>query len=110
LNYETKKTQIMEVKIQAIHFDADNKLKEFINERVGKLAQFFDNIIATEVYLKLDKAESHENKIVEIKVFIPGRDLFASKQFSSFEEAVDETVDALRRQIQKHKEKLMAKH
>lgn len=100
----------MNVKIQSIHFDADAKLVEFIEERLGKLEQYFDNIISSEVYLKVDKAERKDNKIVEIKVAIPGKDLFASKQYSSFEEATDEAVDALRRQVIKAKEKMTAKH
>lgn len=100
----------MEVQIQAIHFDADDKLVDFVEDRVGRLSQYYDHIIGTEVKLKIDKAESHENKIAEIKVAIPGKDLFASKQCSSFEEAADEAVGALRKQIKKHKEKLMAKH
>ena len=100
----------MEVQIQAIHFDADDKLVEFIEEKVGRLSQFYDHIIGSEVKLKVDKAGSHENKITEIKLAIPGKDLFASKQCDSFEAATDEAVEALRRQIKKHKEKLMAKH
>ena len=100
----------MEVRIQSIHFDADDKLVDFIEEKVGRLSQYYDSIIRTEVFLKLDKAESHENKIAEIKLAIPGKDLFASKQCNSFEEATDEVVEALKKQIKKHKEKRMAKH
>lgn len=100
----------MNVEIQAIQFDADEKLVKFIEGRVNKLMQYFDNIVGSEVFLKLDKSDSRENKIVEIKLAIPGKDLFASKQSSSFEEATDVVVEALRKQVMKHKEKLMAKH
>ena len=100
----------MDIKVHAIHFTADEKLEEFVQARLSKLEQFFDNIVRTEVYLKVDKAETKENKIVEIKMGIPGKELFASKQADSFEVAVDETVEAIRRQVMKHKEKLMAKH
>ncbi len=100
----------MDIKIQAIHFDADAALVDFIEEKINKLNQFFDHIIGAEVYLKVDKAESHDNKIVEIKILIPGKDLFASKQCGSFEESVDECVGALKKQVIKHKEKLTAKH
>lgn len=100
----------MDIQIQAIHFDADNKLMVFIEEKVERLSQYFDNIIGAEVKLKVEKAGSHENKVIEIKIAIPGKDLFASKQCNSFEESADEAVEALRRQIKKHKEKLMAKH
>ena len=70
---------------------------------------FFDNIIDAEVYLKIDRANTNDNKIAEIKLNIPGRDLFAKKQCKSFEEATDETVEALRRQIKRHKGKFYVK-
>lgn len=94
------------VKISAVHFDADKKLIEFIQERVNKLTQYYDKIIDSEVILKLENTSSSENKIVEIKLMIPGNDAFAKKQCKSFEEATDVAVEALRRQLKKHKEKL----
>lgn len=96
----------MTVKIQSVHFDADKKLLDFVQERVDKLTTFYDGIINSEVVLKLDKSESTENKIAEIKLHISGNDLFAKKQCKSFEEAVDTSIDALKTQVKKHKEKL----
>ncbi len=100
----------MDIQIQAIHFDADEKLVDFVEDKVERLSQYYDNIIGAEVKLKVEKAGSYENKVIEIKIAIPGKDLFASKQCNSFEESADEAVEALRRQIKKHKEKLTAKH
>ena len=94
----------MEIKVQSIHFDADQKLVTFIEEKVSKLTQYYDKIIGGEVFLKLESAD-RENKVAEIKLMIPGKDLFAKKQCKSFEEATDEAVEALRRQINKHKSK-----
>lgn len=96
----------MATKVHSIHFDADAKLLDFIEVKVGKLDQFFDNIIGSEVYLKVDNDDSKENKVAEIKVMIPGKELFAKKQCKSFEEATDLAVDALKRQIKKHKGKI----
>jgi len=96
----------MDLKLETVHFDADKKLLNFVNEKVAKLNQFFDHIIGGEVYLKLDKSSEKENKVAEIKIFVPGKELFAKKQCKSFEEATDLCVDALKRQVKKHKEKL----
>ena len=96
----------MTVKIQSIHFDADKKLLDFISERMEKLKHFYDNIIRSEVFLKLDKSDSAENKIAEIRIHIPGQELFAKKQCKTFEEAIDVSIDALTRQVIKHKEKV----
>ena len=96
----------MNLKIQSVHFDADNKLLEFINEKIGKLNHFHDAIIGTEVILKLERSSSTDNKVAEIKLHIPGNDLFAKRQCTSFEEATDTALDALKKQLKKHKEKL----
>jgi putative sigma-54 modulation protein len=96
----------MKIKVQSIHFTADRKLLKFIEEKVDKLFQFYDSIIDSEVYLRLDKSDNDENKIAEIKINTPGKTLFAKEQCKTFEEATDVAVEALRRQITKHKEKL----
>ena len=95
----------MNIQIHSIHFDADAKLLSLINKRVEKLTHFFDAIIGCEVYLKVDKSDNAENKVVEIKVHIPGNDLFVKRQCASFEEATDECTEALKQQLKKRKEK-----
>ena len=96
----------MDLKIHSIKFDADQKLIQFIESKVAKLEKVFDNIIETEVFLRLDKSQNSENKLVEMKMSIPGNELFAKKQCKTFEEAADQSAEALRRQIKKHKEKV----
>lgn len=95
----------MKVKVQSIHFNADRKLLSFIEEKVDKLRQFYEDIIDSEVFLRLDKSNDLQNKIAEIRVNTPGKTLFAKEQCKSFEEATDNAVEALRRQITKYKEK-----
>jgi putative sigma-54 modulation protein len=99
----------MDIKIQSVNFDADKELVLFVEERVEKLQQYFDNIIGVESFLKVEKSDSFENKTAEIKVLLPGKEIFAKKNAKSFEEAVDEVVEALRRQLVKYKEKLYSK-
>ena len=96
----------MQVKIHSIHFDADSKLIEFVEQRVDRLNQFFDNIVSAEVYLRLDKDGSRENKVAELKVLLPGKELFAKKQSASFEAAMDDSVEAVKKQVIKYKGKL----
>jgi putative sigma-54 modulation protein len=95
----------MQVQVQSIHFDADVKLVSFIEEKISKLTTFHDRIIKGEVFLRIDKSDVNENKVAEIRLIIPGKELFARKQCKSFEEATDVAVDALRKQIDKHKTK-----
>ena len=96
----------MKVRVQSIHFTADSKLLDFIQRKADKLDQFFDQIISAEVYLKLENTEDEENKISEIKLLIPGNELFAKEQCKTFEEATDKAVESLRKQMERRKEKI----
>jgi putative sigma-54 modulation protein len=96
----------MDIKIHSIRFDADDKLLDFIKSKVVKLIQYYDDIIGAEIFLRLDRSQDLENKVVEIRLSLPGNELFAKKQSKTFEESTDLSVEALRRQIMKHKTKL----
>ena len=95
----------MEIQIHSVHFDADKKLLDFIKVKVKKLLQYRDDILAADIFLKLINVQDDHNKIVEIKLDIPRNPLFAKKQNKTFEEATDNVIDALRRQITKQKGK-----
>lgn len=97
----------MKVNVQSVHFDADKKLIDFVQDKVSKLGSHFDIAIKGDVVLKVDKSKEMLNKTAEIKVSIPGtKELFAKKQSKTFEEATDTAVEALRKQIVKHKDKI----
>ncbi|MDR2836199.1 MAG: ribosome-associated translation inhibitor RaiA [Bacteroidales bacterium] len=96
----------MEINVKSLHFDADKKLVEFINNKVGKLSQVADNIIEVDVVLKLEKSDVNENKIAEISVNIPKiTGIFAKRNAKTFEEAVDLSCEALKTQLKKEKGK-----
>ncbi len=95
----------MNIQIHSVRFDADKKLIDFVHQKLDKLTQFAEDIVNAEVYLRLDKDQERENKISEIKLELPGGPLFAKKQSKTFEEATDDTIDALKKQITKHKQK-----
>ena len=95
----------MNIQIQSINFVADKQLKDFVNNKIDKLVSINDRIINADVYLKVDKPESHDNKIVEIKLQSSDGGFFAKKQSNSFEESADLAFQALRKQIIKQKQK-----
>jgi len=95
----------MKVRIQSVHFTADGSLLQLIQDKVNKLVHFYDHIIGGDVTLKLDNATDTSNKIVQIKLAIPGNDLITRHQCKTFEEATDLCVEALTRQVKKHKER-----
>ena len=95
----------MNIAINAVKFKADPKLENYVIEKVGKLERLVDNATKCEVFLKVDKPESDNNKIAEISLNMPGQPLFNSKQADTFEQAVSECVDSMKVQIDKYKER-----
>jgi putative sigma-54 modulation protein len=96
----------VKMNVESVNFTADGKLVDFIQGKVNKLSQFFDPIIEAYVFLRVDNSHQTENKTVEIRLAIPGHDLFAKKTAKNFEAAADLATEALRRQAKKRKEKV----
>lgn len=94
----------MKLQVQSIHFDADVKLIDFIQRKVDKLETFYDRLVDGEVFLRINN-EGIENKTVEIKLNVPGTQLFATEKAKSFEAAADMATEALRNQLKKFKMK-----
>jgi putative sigma-54 modulation protein len=94
----------MKLQVHSIHFDADSKLINFIQRKIDKLETFYDRLVDGEVFLRLNN-EGIENKTVEIKLKVPGSQLFAKEQARSFEAATDLATEALRNQLKKYKTK-----
>jgi putative sigma-54 modulation protein len=95
----------MKLQVHSIHFNADQKLIDFIQKKVDKLETFYDRLTDGEVFLRLNN-EGIENKTVEIKLNVPGTQLFATEKARSFEAAADLASEALKIQLQKFKTKL----
>ena len=99
----------MNLHIQTVHFDADQKLVEHVKEKVSKLEQFHDRIIKVDVFLKLDNiVHNIKDKIAEIRVHVPKADFFVKATSKSFEASFDEAFEALVNQIKRKKEKQAA--
>ena len=95
----------MKVMINSVHFKADQKLEEFITEKVEKLCAKYSEVIGAEVTLKLNNIDTPDNKIADIRLVLRGDDLYASKQSKSFEESIDTCIDALKKQLEKYRGK-----
>ena len=95
----------MKVNVQSVNFHADQKLVNFIQQKLDKLENHFDNVIYADVYLKVQNTSEKENKISEILLSIPGDEIICKKKGRRFEVGVDECVSSLERQLQKRKKK-----
>lgn len=95
----------MQVQMNAVHFKADEKLLTFIQEKMNKLEQYSDRIIDAQVFLKLESHGQVKEKVAEISLKVPGDRLFAKGNNRTFEVAVDQAVEGLRRSLRKYKER-----
>ena len=99
----------MNVDIQSVHFDADSKLIEYVNQKLKKLNNFTDRIIRVNVFLKLDNVmHAVKDKIAEIRVHVPRHNFFVKSTSKSFEESFDDALDSMVTQIKKNKERKAA--
>ena len=95
----------MKITVQSPHFTVSYMLNKYVTDKVNKLATYNSRILRCEVCLKLDKSDTDLNKVCEIKVIAPEKNLFASTKGLTFEEAVNLTVNAIEKQITKRKTK-----
>lgn len=95
----------MEVSVNAVKFKPAEALMDFVDKKMKKVETLFPQAIKAEVTMKVDKDHDVNNKIAEVRIVIAGDDMFASKQCDTFEEAIDLCVDAIKKQIDKVKDK-----
>ncbi|WP_417146935.1 ribosome hibernation-promoting factor, HPF/YfiA family [Porphyromonas sp.] len=100
---QSQVSPMINVHIQSLQFDANEALQEFAKKKIDRLARFDDTISKAEVTLRLDKSNATQGKIAAIRLIVPGYDHYAEKGAASFEEAIDEAIDALKRQIDRAK-------
>ena len=96
----------MKVSVHAVNFTIDKKLTDFVQERMDKLEKYYDKVVSADVFLKVEKTSDKENKIVEVKINVPGDDFLVKKQCKTFEEAVELSAESLERMLLKRKEKI----
>ncbi len=97
---------MMKINIQSPGFTPTLQLINFVNNKINKLAGFYQEIIGGEVCLRLDSSASGENKICSIRLVIPGNDLLVSTRYRNFEHSITQAVETLKRQIKKRKKKI----
>ena len=93
----------MEIRVQSIKFNADQKLLDFIEKKFSRIEKFYDAVTGVDVALSL--LPDHENKNVKVQVHIPGNTLVVEKNAKTFEDAVVDCADILKEKLVKANEK-----
>jgi putative sigma-54 modulation protein len=97
----------MKIQFQSIHFTADQKLKDYMEQKLERLSKYNDQIMDVKVLMKLENSGQIKDKIVELIAGIPGETFVSSESSKTFESALDKSLDSLKRQIKRHKEKMI---
>ena len=96
----------MNVQIQSVKFDAGQQLLDFIQKKMDRLDRFVDDRAGdVEVTLRLDPDSEKGNKVVIVQLHVPGGDIRVEGRAFTFEEAVDNSMDIIKRQLEKAKAK-----
>ena len=98
----------MKVNVHAVNFTVDRKLVVFVQDRLDKLEKYYDRVVNSDVFFKVDNTGKKVNKIAEIKVNVPGDEFIVKKQCKTFEEAVELAADSMERLLMKRKQKIRA--
>ncbi|RXP63348.1 ribosome-associated translation inhibitor RaiA [Lutibacter sp. HS1-25] len=99
----------MKVNLQCVNFNVDKGLVEFVEKKLSALDKYYDKIVDAEVYLKVQQTSEKENKLIDVKLNVPGNDFVVKKQCKTFEEGILLAADSLKRQLAKKKEKVREK-
>ena len=99
----------MNVNIQSVHFNADDKLVDYVSRKLSKLSTFHDRILKVDVFLKLDNVvHTIKDKVAEIRIHVPRHEFFVKSSSKSFEESFDCAMESIVTQIKRKKQKLLA--
>lgn len=93
----------MDIIIQSLGFQESESLTDFIRKKVNTLKS--DTIVRAHVTLYMASAGNFNNQVCEVRLEVPGNDLFVKKGSVHFETAITECVEILHKQIKKNRDK-----
>lgn len=94
----------MKTTFTARHFEASEDLKQFSLDSVKKIEQFYDRILTCDIILEPVPDDGNPQQ-AELNVKVPQKLLNAKEQAPSYEQAINNVVDNIIRQLKKYKNK-----
>ncbi len=92
----------MNIQITGRHVEVTSAIKNYVDDKIGKVGVYFDNITSTKVILTVEK----DHQVAEAIVVVPGSEFVAKVYDKDLYAAIDKLKDKLARQLKKHKDKL----
>lgn len=92
----------MNIQITGRHVEVTEAIKSYVNDKIGKVGTYFDNITSAKVILEVEK----DNQVAEAIIIVPGSEFVAKADDKDLYVAIDKLENKLARQLKKHKDKL----
>jgi len=99
----------MDIIIQSLGFKAGDGLEDFIREKLDKFDREL-RIVRANVTLYIGSAANPDKCYCEIRLEVPGNDLFVKKNGDTFDKAIIDSVHTLQKNIHRSKEKQLDRH
>lgn len=97
----------MEIAIRGKNIELTESLKEYIDDKVGRLDRYFDSINGVDVTLTVERNRSIENtQRAEVTMRVNGTVIRAEEATVSMYSSIDIVVEKLERQLKKYKSKI----
>ena len=100
-----EKLNFMNINFQSLNYKADQKLIQFAEKRIDKLSQFYHQIIHVFIFTKVENNSNKINKLVELKIGVPGDDVIVKKKAKTFEVGINLVAETAERILKKLKQK-----
>lgn len=94
--------------VQPDGFKLDPQISTFINQKIVKLFKHYNKITEARFFLSYDNKKKENNRLVNVKISVPGKRFNSKRTSDKFEAAISLAVDSIKKQITKHKEKICA--
>ncbi len=99
----------MNVQIRPVDVSIKNGTKQFMSKKLAKLEQYYDRIIDVVAWAKEEANGGKEEKVVDVKILVPGNLIIASGAADTFESATEKSVQIAKRNLKRYKEKRRAR-
>ena len=103
-----RRTDPLHVIVQGKHLDVTPALREYAEEKVGKISRYFDQVQEAQVVLSVERRDGMgKAQVVEVTVWGDGLVLRGEEASQDMYASIDLVFDKLRKQIEKYRSKLI---
>lgn len=95
----------MKITVKAINFEMAEKLEKYIDKKTQRYEKLLGEKGEMEIRMTVIKRETALNKETKVRIWGVGQELFASEVCDTFEQGLDQSLDALNKQLERLKEK-----